>query len=650
MAASTANMVQSASGKMYEASSPQGMMISTKGGTRRADNAEESGGIFSRILATLQNQTSLLTEIDDNTESSESVKEKRERRVSSENTDKKSMFSGMVGGIGSGLKSVGGTLSNMNPFKDGLGTKMSILLLSGALYALTKLGPQITDKLASFLEWLKTDAWTDIVAGWEKIKDGFAASWLKVKVFLNWMKGIFKSVSDYVDAFDIDGDGELDPEERKALFEDARKKITNGIVKYIKGIALGILGIMFGPALISGAIKIGSAAIAKAIGGSTVAAAAAGGGPPSVLAKSAKVLGIAGIVAAGILGVYNASTNAFANAAKDEKGKIKKESFAGFFLAGGDGKGGFKNAIENAFTGGPTAVGALAGVALGAIGGPFGMIAGGLMGAAVGALIGGVAGYIGANKMTAVIESVTSTIGGAVDEVATFFGSVVAGIESFVKGDGYTAGREAYIAKFAAAPEERATELQILENDYEIEKQLYDQMESGPGKRAQKARLGIAQGKLQSAKLKDKEITGIEKRVETQSLTDSIDAADKLPGLYAALDDQIANPAGKPSAQTAALNRINKEIKQIEGSIPAYMLNDVQYQLASTPSSTSGKVVKELTTGFNAPMAERAEVVVMPKIIDQTEINNINSSFSSDLGSSNLFSTVRVLNLDGVNF
>ena len=645
MAASTANMVQSASGKMYEASSPQGMMISTKGGTRRADNAEESGGIFSRILATLQNQTSLLTEIDDNTESSESVKEKRERRVSSENTDKKSMFSGMVGGIGSGLKSVGGTLSNMNPFKDGLGTKMSILLLSGALYALTKLGPQITDKLASFLEWLKTDAWTDIVAGWEKIKDGFAASWLKVKVFLNWMKGIFKSVSDYVDAFDIDGDGELDPEERKALFEDARKKITNGIVKYIKGIALGILGIMFGPALISGAIKIGSAAIAKAIGGSTVAAAAAGGGPPSVLAKSAKVLGIAGIVAAGILGVYNASTNAFANAAKDEKGKIKKESFAGFFLAGGDGKGGFKNAIENAFTGGPTAVGALAGVALGAVGGPFGMIAGGLMGAAIGGLIGAVTGYVGADKMTEVITGVTSAIGAAVDEVATFFGGVVAGIESFIAGDSYEAGKDAYIAKNADPKEVREQKLKVLEAAVEKEQIAYDNRDTSLPQRGKETKLNIAKSKLRTFKIKNDLIEKTIKKVEKVDLTKAYDSAGELPGLYTALEGMdpgefSMNRFGNEYERTL------KKIKDIESSIPAYMLNDVQQQFESTPT-TSAKVIKKLTSTVNAPVAERAEVVVMPSVIDKSEIKTFNSNYSSSLGSNNDYSTVRVLNLDG---
>ena len=68
---STANMVQSSSGKLYDAESPQGIMIRTGGGTRAADPVaagEEKSGIFASILETLQNQTQLLFGIDENTE------------------------------------------------------------------------------------------------------------------------------------------------------------------------------------------------------------------------------------------------------------------------------------------------------------------------------------------------------------------------------------------------------------------------------------------------------------------------------------------------------------------------------------------------------------------------------------------------------
>ena len=80
---STANMVQSSSGKMYDASSSQGKMIRSKGGTQELK--DDKKGIFASILESLQNQTSLLFQIDDNTEEGESATEKRNRRI--ENTD-----------------------------------------------------------------------------------------------------------------------------------------------------------------------------------------------------------------------------------------------------------------------------------------------------------------------------------------------------------------------------------------------------------------------------------------------------------------------------------------------------------------------------------------------------------------------------------
>ena len=633
-------------------------------------NAEKQG-VFASILESLKAQTSLLFQIDENTEDDESASEKRKRRVKEENTDKKGMFSSALGGLGAGIKGVGGVLNKANPFQEGgLGTKMSILLISGVLFAISKFGDKLVKPLADVLKMIDseggvldklkdTEMFKSAMETFEKVKERAKTIGEDVEKLLEgatavgaFISAAYESIKTYVLKFDTNKDGKLDFDEAMAedgLFEDMKKKIIDSVGGYVAAVVGGMLAFHFGPALL-GIVAQGifNARIIAAIKGTAATKAAPIAGTPfmtkAVLAKA----GVAAIVAGGILGVYNASTNAFANAAKDEKGKIKKESFAGFFLAGGDGEGGFKNAIENAFTGGPTAVGALAGVALGAVGGPFGMIAGGLMGAAVGALIGGVAGYIGANDVTAVISNVTTSIEGAIDEVTTFFGGVVAGIESFVAGDGYTAGREAYIAKFAPKPEERASELQILENDYEIEKQLYDQLPAGSQKRAQKARLGIAQGKLQSAKLKDKEITGIEKRVETQSLTDSVDSAAELPGLYEALADQIANPAGKAQGQVAALKRIKDKIKKIETSIPAYMLNDVQQQIEATP--TSAKVIKKLTSTVNAPPAERAEVVVMPSVIDKSEIKTFNSNYSSSLGSNNNYSTVRVLNLDGVGF
>ena len=69
---------------------------------------DEKQGVFASILESLRTQTSLLFQIDDNTESDETASEKRKRRVKEENTDKKGMFSSALGGLGAGIKGVGG--------------------------------------------------------------------------------------------------------------------------------------------------------------------------------------------------------------------------------------------------------------------------------------------------------------------------------------------------------------------------------------------------------------------------------------------------------------------------------------------------------------------------------------------------------------
>ena len=113
--------------------------------------------VFEGILETLQSNNILLGEIDENTESDETASEKRERRVAGENTDpppdKKGMFSSALGGLGAGIKGVGGVLNKANPFQEGgLGTKMSILLISGVLFAISKFGDKLIKPLAEVLE------------------------------------------------------------------------------------------------------------------------------------------------------------------------------------------------------------------------------------------------------------------------------------------------------------------------------------------------------------------------------------------------------------------------------------------------------------------------------------------------------------------
>ena len=116
--------------------------------------------IFVGILETLQQNNFVLNEvsesadiIEENTASDESQSERRNRRVEEENTDKPGMFSKAIGGLGAGVRGVGGILNKANPFQEGgLGPKMSILLISGVLFAISKFGDKLIKPLAAVLE------------------------------------------------------------------------------------------------------------------------------------------------------------------------------------------------------------------------------------------------------------------------------------------------------------------------------------------------------------------------------------------------------------------------------------------------------------------------------------------------------------------
>ncbi len=150
--------------------------------------AENKESIFVGILETLQQNNFLLMNlsestdiIEENTEDDESQTERRNRRINEENTDKPGAFSRAIGGLGAGVKGVGGILNKANPFQEGgLGTKMSILLISGVLFAISKFGDKLVKPLAEVLEMFdseggvleklkNTELFKGVVATFEKI-------------------------------------------------------------------------------------------------------------------------------------------------------------------------------------------------------------------------------------------------------------------------------------------------------------------------------------------------------------------------------------------------------------------------------------------------------------------------------------------------
>ena len=525
------------------------------------------------------------------------------------------------------------TLKGMNPFSGGIGTKMSIALLAGALFALTKLGPTITEKLSGFLKWVKEDAMTSIADGWEKLKEGFSEKWNKAKEFFTWikddfvpsmqklyddsllwwdtqwpkvtnffawMKGIFTDIGDYVDTWDTDGTPGLSKAEIKKGLEDIASKTWNTIVDAAGGWVLGLGGALLayaiGMPLYKAGVAIAGAKIAAAVAGGGTAAAAGTAGPGLISRMAASgtltKLGLAGLIAGSLIGIYSAGKDALIGSVNEETGKIDKSKFSALFLAG-DGEGGFGAAIKNAFTGGPTAAGALIGVGLGVVGGPFGMLIGGLMGAAIGGVIGGIAGYIGPDGIEKVIDGTVNQFKSAVDDISTFFGSFFAGVESWVKGDGFDYGKK----KFLAENTDMSRTEEIAAEKAELEARLADQIANPAGSaKGQNAQLKIIQGKIQRLNFEEGKIDEASTFLYNDAIKERNEANAILPGLYDELADQKANPANTPKAQTNALNRIQNEIRKYENQ-------------ASSAESTM------LSSGLMSPIAIREGTFASQPII-----------------------------------
>jgi len=267
------------------------------------DNGKDA--VFEGILETLQSNNILLGEIDENTEDDESVSEKRNRRVKEENTDKPGVFSKAIGGLGAGVKGVGGILNKANPFQEGgLGPKMSILLISGVLFAISKFGDKLIKPLAEVLEAFdseggvleklkNTELFKGIAATFEKIGadikkqfetigtdiqtafDDSTATFKQmgetiktmgddigkllesVTLVGGYVKSAYDTIMGYINQFDTKGggprnefaDGKLDSFEMKNLRLDVEKKIFDFIGSLVTNI-FSVMGTIFGVGLL----------------------------------------------------------------------------------------------------------------------------------------------------------------------------------------------------------------------------------------------------------------------------------------------------------------------------------------------------------------------------------------------------------------
>ena len=273
------------------------------------------------ILNQLNQQTSLLNEIDNNTE--ESTSDKRDRKVKSGDTDKKGAFAGMGSKIGDGLKSVGGFLKNKNPLSSDR-NPLTRLLGFGALAGLLKLfGDKLTGDdgvLTKLLKWFKLTfiPWAESTL--KMITDyDYQAGFDKIKLF-------FKQIKDF---FDSNDDGEISFDEIKENIPKAvalmasviGNALASGVKKlfeeYGKEIALVFAGYVVSKMLIKSLLFGGALpALGGLVGGAAM-----------------RVAGLAAVMVTGLVTLHNDIRDAYEDElAKDDK--VTAKGLISRFLSG----------------------------------------------------------------------------------------------------------------------------------------------------------------------------------------------------------------------------------------------------------------------------------------------------------------------------
>jgi len=408
--------------------------------------------------------------------------------------------------------SLGNTLSNLNPFKDGMSPIMKFLLAGAALIGLRVFGEKLNEPLANLVKMFKEGTIVDnIKKTVEDIKERLEPIILDIKEgigkFIDGVSTVFglvmkayEAVEGYIMSFDKNEDGTLDEAEKLALKEDLKQRATDAISGFFTDVLKSLAGLLLGATLINLTAKAAYARILPIFASTSTTAATAATGAAG--ARAAGVLPIAGLLLYGVTQTWGNISNSMKDTI-EEQGKF---TFSGFFskFFGGDNEGGIMNALRKGFEVGGTF--ALAGMALGALlGSPFGgvgavpgAIAGGLIGTGIGFLVGAFTGWLGSDKLKAFADGFTQMIDDAVASIKQFFTDIVDSVKSFFTGS----------PKKKAADGVRLTEEknELVDEYNETYGKLQEQLQR---QKAGKATVGLAflQNKVKKleAEIKEKE-------------------------------------------------------------------------------------------------------------------------------------------------
>ena len=329
-------------------------------------------------------------------------------------------------------------VKGLNPFQSGLGVFGKALLALAGLLGLKAFSPQIQKGLADVLTVVSDGELTDkieevyelaetkVVDTFKDLKEGMTRFLAGVQTVVDIVADLYKRLEDFTEGFDM----EATLAKLKPIMEDIKEKVVKAIGDFAGEVALAI-----GGAIIAGTFL--KQTLAMALANPAIRAIFAGkplkGAALTKAALSAgTIVPIAGLLLYGITTTYLNITDSIAKTIEEE-GSFKFGPFLAKFF-GGDGEGGWFNALKQAFKiGGPFA---LAGLAIGfAVGSPTGpgalvtALMGGLIGTAIGGVIGAFTGYLGSDTLKEFGASIKSTIDDAIDYIKNFFKNLINNIK-----------------------------------------------------------------------------------------------------------------------------------------------------------------------------------------------------------------------------
>ena len=373
------------------------------------------------------------------------ARETRDEKIGRSETDVPPVAEEKGPGI---LASLGETLSNLNPFKDGMGPIAKFLLAGAALIGLKVFGEKLNEPLANLVKMFKEGTIVDNIKKTIKdIKEKLEPIILDMKEkFALFIEGVIKvkdlivqayqMVEDYVMQFDKNEDGKLDEAETDLLKKDVVTRLSdavgavlgNIVTTLVKAFTIYTVGSIALKSLMGRSLLMGAPALAAGAGGLTLGLG---------------IAAMAAVVAAGVWKLADNSITAYEDAVTDELGNQQDFNAKEFFtrlLVGEETGNKMADVINNAYD--KMLIGAGTGSVIGAVSGAGifslpGAALGGIIGALSGITLGALTAYYGDEAVEKAIDTMVgkeSPLGMIADYIVNMYQKLLLAPFEFIFG------------------------------------------------------------------------------------------------------------------------------------------------------------------------------------------------------------------------